>query len=41
MGGGNCIHGTRLWHRYAVIRRRQTYEEMMTGDQFAEGWQTA
>jgi diaminopimelate decarboxylase len=27
-------------NRYAVIRRRQSYEEMMAGDQFAEVWHT-
>ena len=26
-------------HRYAVIRRRQTYEEMIAGEQFADQWQ--
>jgi diaminopimelate decarboxylase len=28
-------------NRYAVIRRRQSYEEMMAGDQFPEVWHTA
>jgi diaminopimelate decarboxylase len=27
--------------RYAVIRRRQSYDEMMAGERFAEDWQSA
>jgi diaminopimelate decarboxylase len=27
--------------RYAVIRRRQSYDEMMAGERFADDWQTA